>query len=63
MIVGPSGENIYPEEIESVLNTNAYVSESLVTQQDGHLVALIHFDKEAIEKTQGRADGEVGDHA
>lgn len=50
MIVGPSGENIYPEEIESVLNTNAYVSESLVTQQDGHLVALIHFDKEAIEK-------------
>ncbi len=50
MIVGPSGENIYPEEIESVLNSNAYVSESLVTQQDGHLVALIHFDKEAIEK-------------
>lgn len=50
MIVGPSGENIYPEEIESVLNSNAYVSESIVTQQDGHLVALIHFDKEAIEK-------------
>ena len=50
MIVGPSGENIYPEEIESVLNTNAYVSESIVTEQDGQLVALVHFDTDAIEK-------------
>ena len=49
MIVGPSGENIYPEEIESVLNSNAYVSESIVTEQDGHLVALVHFDTDAIE--------------
>jgi long-chain acyl-CoA synthetase len=50
MILGPSGENIYPEEIESVLNTNTYVSESIVTEQDGQLVALIHFDSDAIEK-------------
>ena len=50
MILGPSGENIYPEEIESVLNTNAFVSESIVTEQDGQLVALVHFDTEAIEK-------------
>jgi long-chain acyl-CoA synthetase len=50
MILGPSGENIYPEEIESVLNTNAYVSESIVTEQDGQLVALVHFDSEAIDK-------------
>ena len=50
MILGPSGENIYPEEIESVLNTNAYVSESIVTEQDGQLVALIHFDNDALEK-------------
>lgn len=49
MIVGPSGENIYPEEIESVLNSNVYVSESIVTEQDGHLVALVHFDTDAIE--------------
>ncbi len=49
MIVGPSGENIYPEEIESVLNSNAFVSESIVTEQDGHLVALVHFDTDAIE--------------
>ncbi len=49
MIVGPSGENIYPEEIESVLNTNIYVSESIVTEQDGHLIALVHFDSDVIE--------------
>ena len=50
MILGPSGENIYPEEIETVLNSHAFVSESVVTEQDGRLVALVHFDTEAIEK-------------
>ena len=50
MILGPSGENIYPEEIESVLNSHAFVSESVVTEQDGRLIALVHFDNEAIEK-------------
>lgn len=50
MIVGASGENIYPEDIESVLNTYAYVSESIVIEQDGHLVALVHYDSEAIER-------------
>ena len=50
MILGPSGENIYPEEIESVLNSHAFVSESIVTEQDGRLIALVHFDNEAIEK-------------
>ena len=50
MILGPSGENIYPEEIESVLNSHVFVSESVVTEQDGQLVALVHFDTDAIEK-------------
>lgn len=50
MILGPSGENIYPEEIESVLNTHVYVSESVVTEQNGQLVALVHFDTDAIER-------------
>ena len=50
MILGPSGENIYPEDIESVLNTYAYVSESIVIEQDGHLVALVHYDSDAIER-------------
>ena len=50
MILGPSGENIYPEEIESVLNSHVYVSESVVTEQDGQLIALVHFDSEALER-------------
>ena len=50
MILGPSGENIYPEEIETVLNSHAFVSESVVTEQEGRLIALVHFDVEAIEK-------------
>ncbi len=49
MIVGPSGENIYPEDIETVLNSHVFISESVVTEQEGHLIALVHFDKEAIE--------------
>ena len=50
MILGPSGENIYPEEIENVLNSHSLVSESVVTDYDGRLVALVYFDTEAIEK-------------
>ena len=50
MILGPSGENIYPEEIETVLNSHAFVSESVVTEDNGRLIALVHFDSEAIEK-------------
>ncbi|MBQ7856775.1 MAG: AMP-binding protein [Alistipes sp.] len=49
MILGPSGENIYPEDIESVLNQHVFISESVVTEHEGHLVALVHFDKAAIE--------------
>lgn len=49
MIVGPSGENIYPEDIETVLNSHVFISESVVTEQEGQLVALVHFDKDAIE--------------
>ncbi|MBR2976349.1 MAG: AMP-binding protein [Alistipes sp.] len=50
MIVGPSGENIYPEDIEEVLNSNRFVAESVVTEEDGKLIALVHFDTEAIEE-------------
>lgn len=50
MIVGASGENIYPEEIETVLNSHSFVSESVVTERDGHLVALVYFDTDAIEQ-------------
>jgi long-chain acyl-CoA synthetase len=50
MIVGASGENIYPEEIESVINNFRFVVESLVVQQKGRLVAYVHFNMEEIEK-------------
>ncbi len=49
MIIGPSGENIYPEDIESVLNSHVCIADSLVTEQEGRLVALVHFNKEEIE--------------
>ena len=50
LIVGSSGENIYPEEIESVINRMEYVLESLVVQQKGRLVALVHLNMEELEK-------------
>lgn len=50
MIVGASGENIYPEEIESVINNFRHVVESLVIEQKGKLVALVHINMEEIEK-------------
>lgn len=64
MILGPSGQNIYPEEIEQKLNTMPYVAESLVIDEDGKLVALIYpdyqsaesqgLDREQIEQTMAR---------
>lgn len=51
MIVGPSGENIYPEDIEEVLNSNRFVAESVVLEEDGKLIALVHFDTTALEET------------
>ena len=63
MILGPSGENIYPEEIESVINTVEGVSESIVVERDGRLVALvqpaenfIQWDKESEDKIYEKLD-------
>lgn len=49
-IVGASGENIYPEDIESIINNNQFVVESLVIEEDGYLVAKVILDLESIEK-------------
>ena len=49
MIVGPSGENIYPEEIEQVINNIRGVNESLVIERGGKLVALVKFDEKVID--------------
>lgn len=52
MILGPSGQNIYPEEIEAKLNNLPYVNESLVIDEGGSLVALLNPDFE-LAKSQG----------
>lgn len=52
MILGPSGQNIYPEEVETVLNSQPYVVESLVVEDNGGLTALIYPDFQ-----QGAKDG------
>lgn len=64
MILGPSGENIYPEEIENVLNNVEGVSESIVVERDGRLVALvqpmdnfIEWDKVGEDKLYEKIDG------
>lgn len=49
MIVGPSGENIYPEEIETVLNTHSMVTESLVVAKKGKLVAQVCINPDKME--------------
>ncbi len=48
-ILGPSGENIYPEEIEQVINNEEGVSESLVVERDGKLVALVKFEDNVLD--------------
>ena len=63
MILGPSGENIYPEEIENVINNVEGVSESIVVERDGKLVALvqpqenfIEWDKDSEDKLYEKLD-------
>lgn len=46
MILGPSGQNIYPEEIEQILNNMPYVNESVVISESNRLIALIYSDYE-----------------
>lgn len=48
MIVRSGGENIYPEEIESVINNFRHVMDSIVLDQNGKLKALVHFNREEI---------------
>jgi len=50
MILGPSGKNIYPEEVESVINNKNYVTESLVIAEDNKLIALIFPDFDMMKR-------------
>jgi long-chain acyl-CoA synthetase len=49
MLLGPSGQNIYPEEIEDKLNNMPFVMESIVIQRDNKIVALVHPDIDACD--------------
>ena len=61
MILGPSGQNIYPEEIESALNNMQYVAESLVIEKGGKLVALVYpnFESAAEAKVSDKELEEI----
>lgn len=54
MILGPSGQNIYPEEIEQLLNNTAFVAESLIVEREGKLHALIFPDIDAIQASNSK---------
>ncbi|MGN0189510.1 MAG: AMP-binding protein [Candidatus Cryptobacteroides sp.] len=52
MILSSNGQNIYPEEVEAVVNNQPYVVESVVVDRASKLVALVYVDKEALAKDQ-----------
>ena len=58
MLLGPSGQNIYPEEIEDKLNSMPLVVESMVVQRDTKLVGLVYPDYEEA-KNQGLAQSDI----
>lgn len=58
MLLGPSGQNIYPEEIEDLLNSLPYVSESLIVDRHGKLIALVHPDYDTAFK-EGKTEQDV----
>lgn len=60
MILGASGENIYPEEIESIINNFRFVNESLVVESKGKLVAMVHFNMEELEKQYKKLKNQAG---
>ncbi len=62
MIVGASGENIYPEEIEAIINNFNHVVESVVIEKKGKLVALVHFNQDELEKKYHHFKSEIKDY-
>jgi long-chain acyl-CoA synthetase len=58
MILGPSGQNIYPEEIEAKYNNMEFVMESVVIEKNEKLVALIYPDYELLDK-QGVSEADL----
>ncbi len=60
MILGPNGQNIYPEEVEAAVNQRQFVAESVVVDRAGKLVALVYLDADAI-KNAGLDEEAVSD--
>ena len=56
MLLGPNGQNIYPEEIEDKLNSMAMVMESIVVQRDNKLIALVHPDMDEAKNMKFTAE-------
>ncbi len=63
MILGSSGENIYPEEVEAVLNSSPFVQESLVYGDGAGLTALVQLKPETLVGSLGKAIGSMAQHA
>ncbi len=61
MILGPSGENIYPEEIEAVIAAQPMVQDCLVLQKGGQLVALVNLNLDAFKEYLGGMRDDVSD--
>ncbi len=57
LILGPSGQNIYPEELESAIDNKFCVCESLVVHRNDKLVALIYPDKDVMDANNITRDG------
>ena len=60
MILSANGQNVYPEELEAIINNQPYVAESVVVDRAGKIVALVYLDKDAI-KRDGLDDEAVAD--
>ncbi len=56
MLLGPNGQNIYPEEIEDKVNNMPYVMESIAVQREGAIVVLVYLDKDALDAAGITAD-------
>ena len=51
MILSANGQNIYPEELEAIINNQPFVAESVAVDRGGKIVALVYLDPEALKKS------------
>jgi len=61
-IIGQGGENIHPEDIESIINNFSHVVDSLVVLQQERLVALVHFNREEIEERYAQLKYDISNY-